>query len=58
MRNSWDRRDDVDVKSDIYEKCLVDKYIVCVFDDRKRVIDMRREKGFFVFNCAQGDNDF
>lgn len=53
MRNGWDHRDDYIIKEEIYERCLKHMDITCVFDDRKRVVDMRRSKWLYVFDCNQ-----
>lgn len=58
MRKEGDHRDDAVVKgelADIIEK----KYeILCVFDDRKRVVDMWVNRGIWVFDCGQGAGNF
>jgi len=61
MRKSRDKRPDTEVKEEIYHRCLEKEKekIVCVFDDRQRLIDMRRSKWLYVFNCSQKlDNNF
>lgn len=62
MRNWRDKRPDHIVKRQIFQKCLEKEQnkIIWVFDDRKQVCDMRREKVWvFVFNCHQwNNNDF
>lgn len=58
MRADNDDRDDAIVKSEIYDRYIKDKYdVFCVFDDRKKVIDMWRSRGLFVFNCSQLENN-
>ena len=54
MRDSWDKRDDTDVKRDMYNMCLKWNKILWVFDDRRRIIDMRQEEGVFTFDVSQG----
>lgn len=54
MRDSWDKRDDTDVKRDMYNMCLKWNKILWVFDDRARIISMREEEGIFTFNVSQG----
>lgn len=59
MRSDYDNRCDTIVKREIYERHIKDDYSVfCVFDDRKKVIDMWRSLGLFVFDCSQKDNNF
>ena len=55
MRESGDKRDDVNVKSDIFDKYLKHlRYIFGVYDDRPRVIRMWREKGLNVEDVGDG----
>lgn len=54
MRDSWDERDDTDVKRDMYNMCLKWNDILWVFDDRRRILDMRQEEGVFTFDVSQG----
>lgn len=54
MRPSNDKRQDTEVKSDIYEKYLKNLDIVAVFDDRPSVIRMWREKGLDVIDVGKG----
>lgn len=54
MRDSNDKRPDVEVKSDIYEKYLKNLSILKVFDDRPSVIRMWREKGLTVEDVGNG----
>jgi predicted kinase len=54
MRDSNDKRPDVEVKSDIYEKYLKKMNIIKVFDDRPSVIRMWREKGLEVEDVGSG----
>lgn len=54
MRNSNDKRDDTEVKSDIYDKYLKNLDIVSIFDDRPKVIRMWREKGLDVVDVGNG----
>lgn len=54
MRDKSDSRNDVEVKSDIYEEQIKGKYnILYVFDDRPRVLDMWVSKGLFTLNVNQ-----
>lgn len=54
MRNAGDKRDDTEVKSDIYEKYLKNLNITKVIDDRPAVIRMWREKGLDVDDVGGG----
>lgn len=54
MRDSRDKRNDYDVKKDLYNMCLKWNNILWVFDDRKQVIDMWIEEWVFVFDVWQG----
>ena len=54
MRETGDKRDDVEVKEEIYHKYLKHLNIIKVFDDRPRVIKMWREKGLDVEDCGNG----
>lgn len=56
MRAEGDRRNDSIVKQEIFDASVRDKYnVVCVFDDRQRVVDMWRAMGLTVFQVAPGD---
>ncbi len=58
MRKEKDYRDDAIVKSEMLDK-VTDKYhIIGVFDDRPKVVRMWRERGLFVFNVLQNDEEF
>ena len=53
MRPGPEKIPDEKIKSDIYEKYLKDKFnILCVFEDRKPVVDMWREKGLICLQVA------
>lgn len=54
MRRKGDKRQDTDVKSDIYNRYLKQYSIVRVFDDRPSVIRMWREKGLEVEDVGNG----
>jgi predicted kinase len=54
MRRKGDKRQDTDVKSDIYNRYLKQYSIVRVFDDRPSVIRMWREKGLEVEDVGDG----
>lgn len=55
MRRKGDKRQDTDVKSDIYNRYLKQYEIVRVFDDRPSVIRMWREKGLEVEDVGSGE---
>lgn len=55
MRRKGDKRQDTDVKSDIYNRYLKQYDIVRVFDDRPSVIRMWREKGLEVEDVGNGE---
>lgn len=55
MRQGNDKRVDVEVKSDIYDKYLKNLDIVAVFDDRPSVIRMWKEKGLNVIDVGKGE---
>lgn len=53
MRACGDRRSDVDVKREIYEKKIKFRFnVVGVFDDRKKVCRMWEEQGLTVLRCG------
>lgn len=53
MRGNHDKRDDVLVKGDMYDKLFKDKYkIETVIDDRPKVIRMWMEKGLSVIDVG------
>lgn len=58
MRKTGDYRSDDIVKREILLTKFLTKFkkddIVCVFDDRPRVIRMWRSEGIPVFNCGDG----
>lgn len=54
MRPKDDFRPDSKIKHEIYINQIKDNYnVICVFDDRKQVVDKWRELGLFVFDCNQ-----
>jgi hypothetical protein len=58
MRKCGDHRDDTEVKGELVD-IIESKYnILCVFEDRKRVVDMWVERGVWVFDCGQTKGDF
>lgn len=56
MRSDGDRREDYLVKSELLDQIRKDytEPIVGVFDDRKQVVDMFRNRGLKVFQVAEG----
>lgn len=56
MRKEKDYRPDEVVKKEIYEQYIKDQYdVMCVFDDRQKVVDMWREQGLLCCQVAKGD---
>lgn len=56
MRKDGDHRDDSIVKYEIYDQLELEGYrIAGVFNDRQRVVDMERARGYTVFQVAPGN---
>jgi len=56
MRKEGDNRPDHIVKSEMLDTLIADGYeIELVFDDRKSVVKMWRERGLICLQCAEGD---
>jgi FMN phosphatase YigB (HAD superfamily) len=56
MRALLDRREDGDVKEDIYHQFIEKKYqTLFVVDDRKSVVDRWREMNLICLQCAPGN---
>lgn len=56
MRKAGDHRPDDVVKSELLDQMLADGWEPILFiDDRKRVVDMWRERGYTCLQCAPGD---
>jgi len=56
MRPRGDNRPDEVVKREIYEQKIKDKYdVLCVFDDRNKVVKMWRDLGLTCLQVAEGD---
>lgn len=56
MRPSNDNRKDANVKTELYMKYVEPEYdVVCVLDDRQRVVDMWREIGLKCLQVQPGD---
>ena len=60
MRKADDFRSDDIVKQEILDEIIADygKKPDMVFDDRKRVVDMWRRNGIWVFDCNQSGQEF
>jgi phosphoglycolate phosphatase-like HAD superfamily hydrolase len=59
MRKSKDYRSDDIIKEELLNQILKDGYNpLMVFDDRKRVVEMWRRRGLFVFDCNQSGKNF
>jgi hypothetical protein len=60
MRKSGDYRGDDIVKREILAEIVADfgRKPDMVFDDRKRVVDMWRRNGIWVFDCNQSGEEF
>ena len=60
MRKADDFRSDDIVKQEILDQIIIDygKKPDMVFDDRKRVVDMWRRNGIWVFDCNQSGEEF
>lgn len=56
MRKSGDNRDDTVVKEELLQQLLIDKFIPLIFfDDRKKIVDLWRSKGYLCCQVAEGD---
>ncbi len=59
MRDDNDGRKDAAFKKEVYLNEIKDKFnVICIFDDRKQVVDKWRELGLFVFDCNQIGHEF
>ena len=60
MRKADDYRGDDIIKREILDEIIRDfgKKPDMVFDDRKRVVEMWRREGIWVFDCNQSGEDF
>ena len=46
MRSRGDKRPDQVIKKEIYDKYIKDKFnVLCVFEDRDKVVEMWRDEG-------------
>lgn len=53
MRPSGDYRSDVDIKREIYDNYIKDKYdVLFAIDDRKKIVDLWRSLGIVCLDCA------
>lgn len=56
MRPNKDNRKDNLVKEELFDKHIANVFnILCVYDDRKQVVDMWRKKGLLCCQVADGD---
>lgn len=56
MRKKGDYRPDETIKSELYVENIKDKYdVMCVFDDRNKVVNMWRELGMLCCQVNEGD---
>lgn len=56
MRKEKDYRPDEIVKKEIYEQYIKNQYyVMCVFDDRQKVVDMWRKEGLLCCQVAEGN---
>lgn len=56
MRKTGDYRSDAEVKKEIYENYIKDKFnVLCVLDDRQSVVDMWRSLGLTCLQVNYGD---
>lgn len=56
MRETGDSRDDRIVKREIYEREIKGKFnVMCILDDRQKVVTMWRSLGLPCFQVAEGD---
>ncbi len=56
MRHAQDSRPDNEIKLQIYEEHIKNKFnVVFVVDDRQKVVDMWRGEGLVVLQCAPGN---
>jgi hypothetical protein len=56
MRKVGDQRKDSIVKAELFDRHIRNEWdVVCVFDDRRQVVDAWRSMGLTVFQVAPGD---
>jgi hypothetical protein len=56
MRPTKDYRSDVEIKREIYEKEIKDKYnVLFCLDDRQSIVDLWRELGLVCLQCDEGN---
>ena len=56
MRTEKDYRPDDVIKKEIYQKYIQDRYdLICVFDDRNKVVNMWRELGMLCLQVNDGE---
>ena len=57
IRKTGDNRCDTIVKKEIYEAHIKNRYhVLCVLDDRPRLIRMWKDLGLFVMDCNRQDS--
>lgn len=57
MRKTGDKRPDQVIKKEIYDKYIKDEFnVLCVFEDRNKVVEMWRDEGLLC--CQVYDGDF
>lgn len=56
MRPAKDHRPDTEIKREIYENHIRDKYeVIFCLDDRQSVVDLWRSLGLICLQCSEGD---
>jgi hydroxymethylpyrimidine pyrophosphatase-like HAD family hydrolase len=55
MRKKDDYTPDEKLKEKWLRKLRNEEMVLCIFDDRQKVVDMWREQGFVCFQVAKGD---
>ena len=56
MRADGDNRSDPEVKSDLYDRMILDGFNpILVFEDRASVVEMWRNRGLRCLQCAPGN---
>lgn len=56
MRRKGDYRPDEIIKKEIFDNYILGQYdVICVFDDRNKVVDIWRENKLLTCQVEQGD---
>lgn len=55
MRPVKDYRSDVEIKSEIIDKYIMNAPVLFIVDDRDAVVEMWRERGYKCLQCQKGD---